>query len=207
MQQYSVLDRFVIGLDNLLAPKSNVRPNPASHIQEQNLNAVDTKEISRLLRINHSGEVCAQALYYSQAIFAENKDQLDYLIAAAEDEYSHLTWCQERLHELGARTSFLNPLWATGSYIIGLIAGMNGDQYSNAFIAETECQVSEHLQDHLDIIANRDLKSSTILRQMLYEESEHASHASSRTHIDLNILIKYKMKFLSSIFKVITKYI
>lgn len=160
-----------------------------------------------LMRVNHSGEICAQALYLGQAFVARNKELAKQLNQAAEEEQNHLTWCRERLTELNSRPSFLNPVWSIGSFCIGALAGLAGDKMSLGFLAETENQVTNHLEKHLNKISPRDTKSIAILQQMLQDEKKHATHAIAMGGVALPKSVCKIMAFCSKIMTTTTKYI
>lgn len=151
------------------------------------------------MRINHSGEVCAQALYLGQALVARNPRIARHLHQAAAEEKAHLSWCARRITELGDRKSFLNPLWAIGSFGIGMLAGIAGDKISLGFLAETENQVSRHLEKHLQEIAPQDQKSKAILLQMQEDEKRHASHAVDLGGMPLPKPVCALMRFFSKV--------
>jgi len=153
---------------------SSPDPHPALRAT---FSSVEQARSAALMRINHSGEVCAQALYLGQAFVARDKALADQLYEAAEEEQTHLKWCHDRLTELNAKPSFLNPVWAFGSLGIGMLAGLAGDKISLGFLAETEHQVSNHLEAHLNKIAPHDTKSIAILKQMQEDEKRHATNA------------------------------
>lgn len=145
--------------------------------QNDQLSVAEQAKSATLMRINHSGEVCAQALYLGQALVARNKELAKQLYQAADEEQTHLKWCQERIIELNGKTSRLNPLWSIGSFGIGVVAGLAGDKISLGFLAETENQVTHHLEKHLNTISPRDTKSIAILEKMRADEQKHATHA------------------------------
>lgn len=137
------------------------------------------------MRINHTGEVCAQALYLGQAAVATSTDTREHLLQAAREEHDHLLWCGERLVEIDARPSLLNPLWFAGSYLIGAGAALFGDRISLGFVVETERQVEAHLDDHLERLPLADARSRAILATMQREEVEHGQHALDRGAVEL----------------------
>ena len=134
----------------------------------------------RLMRVNHAGEVAAQALYNGQAVFARSAQTREHLLDAAEEEYDHLAWCAQRLEELGGSPSRLTPLWYAGSFLVGAAAALAGDQRSLGFIEETESQVEAHLEDHLAKLPAKDQRSREILQQMSLDEARHGAEASAR---------------------------
>jgi ubiquinone biosynthesis monooxygenase Coq7 len=145
--------------------------------ENDQLSAAEQAKSAALMRINHSGEVCAQALYLGQAFVARDKKLAKQLYQAADEEQTHLQWCKKRVAELNGKTSLLNPLWALGSFGIGVIAGLAGDKISLGFLAETENQVTHHLEKHLNNISPLDKKSIAILEKMREDEKKHATHA------------------------------
>lgn len=156
------------------------RPSPAAGPDEQTLSPQERLEASRLMRINHCGEVCAQALYSGQALTARNDRTAASLQHAAAEETDHLSWCEDRIRELDGHVSYLNPLWYGASFSLGALAGLLGDRINLGFVAATEEQVEEHLEDHLDRLPTADSRSRTILRQMSEDEAKHG-----RTALDL----------------------
>lgn len=146
------------------------------------------------MRINHSGEICAQALYQGQALMARSSTQYNNLLQAAAEETAHLSWCRQRLLELNGRTSLLNPIWYAGSYVIGMAAGIAGDKVSLGFIAETEYQVTAHLEGHLQKLSLNDHKSRAILKRMRDEELQHATNAVLDGGTELPFPIKLLMR-------------
>ena len=176
-------DRFLAeaqrALESLLGQPDAGRPNPAGDVADVVLDDADRRHAAGLMRINHVGEICAQALYSGQAAVARDAATRDDLLAAAAEETDHLAWCAQRLRELDSRPSLLNPLWYAGSYAIGLLAGLRGDGWNLGFVAETERQVEAHLAEHLDTLPGGDLRSRAILRQMKADEARHAEHAEA----------------------------
>jgi len=176
-----MFDRLIIefdkGLRTLFAPAASVRPLPGKQLDEAQLNEAEKKLAAALMRVNHSGEICAQALYQGQALTARNPVAKAALEQAAQEETEHLNWCETRIHELGSHTSYLNPLWYAGSFAIGALAGILGDKWSLGFVAETERQVVRHLEGHLQRLPAEDGKSRTILEQMRDDEGRHATVA------------------------------
>ena len=153
------------------------RPDPAADLPEAELTEAVRATSLSLMRVNHAGEVCAQALYQGQALTARQRQTRSQLEQAAEEENDHLIWCRHRVHELGGQTSLLNPLWYSGSLAIGAFSGLLGDRWSLGFLAETEHQVVEHLEGHLDRLPEDDRKSRAILEQMKIDEGEHCTTA------------------------------
>lgn len=158
-------------------PIGSGRDNPAQTIQDAELSATEKAESQCLMRVNHAGEVCAQALYQGQALTARRKEVREQMQQAATEENDHLAWCRQRIEELGGRTSLLNPFWYSGSLVIGAITGLLGDKWSLGFLAETEDQVVKHLDGHLQRLPGADNKSQAILQQMRADEAKHKATA------------------------------
>lgn len=181
-RQLSLIDRFISNADQALrtlvpsAARAG-QPSPAEPIESPAVDDGERKHIAGLMRINHTGEVCAQALYQGQALTAKLEHVRSDMEQAAEQEIDHLVWCEQRLRELDSHTSLLNPLFYAASFSIGAVAGLAGDQWSLGFVAATEDQVCKHLRDHLDRLPASDHKSRAILQQMLEDESQHGSRA------------------------------
>ena len=158
-------------------PAGSGRANPTQSATGDKLSATEKAESICLMRVNHAGEVCAQALYQGQAMTARRNEVREQMQHAATEENDHLLWCQQRLDELGGHVSLLNPLWYTGSFLIGAITGLLGDKWSLGFLAETEHQVVNHLQTHLERLPMADSKSNAILEQMKEDEARHKASA------------------------------
>jgi ubiquinone biosynthesis monooxygenase Coq7 len=178
------LDTFISAADRalraLLAPPAAGRPVPAPAPKaDAPLSPDDRRESAALMRVNHAGEVAAQALYHAQALFARNPDVREFMLHAAREETDHLAWCETRLKELGARPSVLNPLWYAGSFGIGAAAALLGDKASLGFVAETERQVEGHLKSHLDRLPPEDQRSRAIVEAMCHDEVGHGRQAES----------------------------
>jgi len=182
------LDTFISAADralrSLLAPPAAARPVPsapanAASAGDVSLSADDKRESAALMRVNHAGEVAAQALYHAQALFARDQKVRDFMLQAAREETDHLAWCETRLTELGARPSLLNPLWYAGSFGIGALAALMGDKASLGFVAETERQVEGHLKSHLDRLPAEDARSRSIVEAMVHDEAGHGRQAES----------------------------
>ncbi len=153
------------------------RKNPSSEIEDTELDVQQKRHAAGLMRVNHAGEVAAQALYQGHATVARDKHIEDQMKRAADEEFDHLAWCEQRIHELGYEPSRLSPLWYAGAYAIGAASGILGDKWSLGFIAETEKQVCSHLSSHLDHLPEEDHKSRAIVEQMRDEEEEHGENA------------------------------
>lgn len=175
------VDRLIIEFDKALrtvaGSAKSLRPVPGGGIQEADLSYEDRRHAAALMRVNHVGEVCAQALYQGQSIVSRNPGVRVALDKAAQEETEHLAWAEQRVVELGGRTSLLNPLWYSGALAIGIFAGILGDRWNLGFLAETERQVSAHLDDHLGRLPENDRKSRAIVAQMRADELAHAAVA------------------------------
>ena len=176
------VDKLLIQADAALRtifgnPPLSGRPNPAENLAEAELNQLEKKHTAGLMRVNHSGEVSAQGLYQGQALTARLPRVREKMEQAAIEENDHLAWCEQRLKDLGAKKSLLNPVWYTGSFLIGATAGMLGDKWSLGFVAETEHQVVRHLDEHLESLPEDDERSRAILEQMKIDEAKHATTA------------------------------
>lgn len=175
------------------------RPSPAADMRKESLNPTEQKESVRLMRVNHTGEVCAQALYQGQSITARSTELRNTFQQAAKEENDHLSWCAERIKEMDGKTSRLNPFFYTGAYAIGAFAGLLGDRVSAAFLAETEYQVVEHLDRHLNRLPVQDSSSRSILSQMRDDELEHAKTAEQAGAIPLPKPVKGTMRAMSKV--------
>ncbi len=176
------LDRVLVEIERALGSALDSRPiaqrpSPAEGIEDTVLSDEERRHAGGLMRINHVGEVCAQALYSGQAAVARNEALRSQLLEAAAEETDHLAWCGERLDELGDRPSLLNPLWYGGAYAIGAVAGLIGDSLSLGFVVETERQVEAHLEGHLKKLPEADQRSRAIVSQMKEDEARHADNA------------------------------
>ena len=153
------------------------RPYPAEKVEQGSLNEFEKNHSAGLMRVNHSGEVCAQALYRGQAITAKLIDTKAKMEQAASEELDHLSWCNKRLEELDSKPSLLNPIWYCMSFSIGAIAGLIGDKWSLGFVHETEEQVVKHLDGHLDKLSDKDQKTRSVIEQMRIDEEKHSQDA------------------------------
>jgi len=202
-RQYSPLDRLLIQLDQgirtISTPATATRVNPAKNIEPTPLSAPEKQCSIALMRINHAGEVSAQALYHAQALTAKSAAVRQAMQQAALEENDHLAWCEQRIQVLNGRTSYLNPLWYVGSFAIGVCAGLAGDQWNLGFLAETERQVVQHLDRHLARLPTTDQKSRQILIQMREDEAHHATTACTAGAAKLPWLIKIMMRGFSKI--------
>ena len=198
-RQYSPLDRLFGTLDQAVRtvfgpPAVTERPNPAASEQSGPLSEAERREAMRLMRVNHTGEICAQALYNAQTLSTTDGHLQRQFEAAAKEESDHLAWTRRRLDELGDRPSLLNPLWYAGAFGIGLLAGSLGPGVSLGFVAETEHQVERHLQSHLDRLPADDHASRAIVRQMMEDEARHASDALQAGGAELPAPVKLAMR-------------
>jgi ubiquinone biosynthesis monooxygenase Coq7 len=200
-RSYSLADRILGEIDKainvLWSPAQARRPLPAAPGGELVLDEPERVESSRLMRVNHAGEVAAQALYRGQALTARDPAALDALRQAAAEEIDHLAWCERRLDELNGRTSALNPLWYAGSFLLGSLAGAFGDRASLGFVTETERQVEAHLRSHLDRLPAADTRSRSIVEQMSHDEVQHGATAAALGGRELPALIKGAMHLTS----------
>ena len=193
------MDRLIAEFDRALRAIAGVahasRPSPAAAIPE---GAFEEREhAAALMRVNHVGEICAQALYQGQALTARNEGTRQALEQAAREEQDHLAWCAERIRELGGRPSFLNPLWYAGSFAIGAIAGVAGDRWSLGFLAETERQVEEHLGGHLDQL--NDERTRAVVAGMQADEARHRASALELGAEELPQPVKQAMRLASRV--------
>jgi len=172
-----LLDDAQRALETVLGAPAAERGNPAVGVPEVALADDERRHAAGLMRINHVGEVCAQALYCGQAAVARDEGTRTHLLHAAQEETDHLAWCLERLRELDSRPSLLNPLWYAGSYAIGALAGLRGDGWNLGFVVETEHQVEAHIDEHLQSLPAADARSRAILRTMKIDEARHAAAA------------------------------
>ena len=203
-REYSPFDQLLMQLDNAVrtvfgAPPISERPNPADVLPDAALAANEQRRVSGLMRVNHAGEVSAQALYQGQALTAKLAEVRIKMERAALEENDHLAWCSQRLAELGSRTSVLNPVWYAGSFAIGALAGIAGDNWSLGFVAETERQVVKHLEEHLARLPEQDRKSHAILEQMKEDEGRHATAALKAGGAELPEPIRQLMRLTSKL--------
>jgi ubiquinone biosynthesis monooxygenase Coq7 len=175
------------------------RPNPAGSTVDTIATSADRRHVAGLMRVNHAGEVAAQALYHGQALTARGVATRTSMIAASQDESDHLAWCAERLTELGSRRSLLDPIWYAGSFTIGAIAGLAGDRASLGFVAETESQVVSHLESHLLQLPSGDARSRAIVEQMRADEARHGQDATAAGGMQLPLPIRKLMTLTSRV--------
>ncbi|TAK73970.1 MAG: 2-polyprenyl-3-methyl-6-methoxy-1,4-benzoquinone monooxygenase, partial [Gammaproteobacteria bacterium] len=179
--------------------KTTRAPYPAAAVEESLLSDEQRKHSAALMRINHAGEICAQALYHGQGVISRSREVQAKMQQAAIEEGDHLAWCKLRLDELGSHTSYLNPLWYAGSFCIGMAAGMIGDEWSLGFVAETERQVVQHLQGHLQLLPEQDQRSYRILVQMEQDEADHRDVAMASGARGLPGGVKWGMALVSKV--------
>ena len=204
IRHFSVLDKIVIELDKAVTtvlgqPTTTDRPLPGDDLAEHKLTVSEQTQSTRLMRVNHSGEVSAQALYQGQALTASLPEVRAAMEQAALEENDHLLWCQQRVNDFGGHTSLLNPLWYAGSFVIGAVAGKIGDKWSLGFVAETEKQVVKHLDEHLEQISDKDQKSRAILEQMKVDELHHGTIALEAGGAELPKPVKVVMGLMSAV--------
>jgi ubiquinone biosynthesis monooxygenase Coq7 len=199
----TLLDNLIVefdkGLRTVLAEAQTVRPFPDRDCQENPMDAAEKRMAAGLMRINHSGEVCAQALYNGQALTARNPATEAALREASQEETEHLAWCEKRIHELGSHKSLLNPAWYAGSFALGALAGALGDKWNLGFLAETEHQVGSHIESHLHQLPQQDAKSRAVLEQMKIDEAKHEATAITHGGAPLPLPVKLAMKLSSKI--------
>ena len=206
-RNYSPIDNLLISLDQAVRtvfgkPQVTERPDPANGFDLPKLSSKEASHSAGLMRTNHAGEVCAQALYQGQALTAKLPEVRTSMERAAQEENDHLEWCAGRLKELGSQTSYLNPFWYIGSFAMGATAGLIGDKWSLGFVAETERQVVRHLDKHLTQLPEKDGRSRAILEQMKSDELRHATTALEAGAAELPDPVK-KLMCLTS--KIMTK--
>lgn len=199
MSPDSLIIEFDKALRAVFSSASSVRPIPGDTLPEALLNDAEKKHIAGLMRVNHCGEICAQALYQGQAITSSNPDIRASLEKAGQEETEHLAWTEQRIGEMGGKTSLLNPLWYAGALTIGMIAGRCGDRWNLGFLAETERQVESHLDSHLARLPEQDTKSRAIIEQMKTDEVAHAKMAVDLGGRELPAPIKVAMKIAARV--------
>ncbi|MBA2710930.1 MAG: 2-polyprenyl-3-methyl-6-methoxy-1,4-benzoquinone monooxygenase [Tatlockia sp.] len=205
MRNFGLIETLICEIDSALrtlAPpvkRPSLRASPSQNFKEESMNSQERKQVAGLMRVNHAGEVCAQALYQGQGLTAKLERIKKQMDEAASEEVDHLAWCEQRLLELGSQPSLLNPFWYFGSFCLGAFAGLAGDRLSLGFVAETELQVSAHLQKHLIKLPPQDKKSKAILEQMYDDESHHAVVAKEAGAAELPFFIKKLMQGVSKL--------
>jgi ubiquinone biosynthesis monooxygenase Coq7 len=204
IRTYTTTDIFFLLADDALAtlfgrPRTTGRENPGATVNEGQLSSFEKAQSARLMRVNHSGEVCAQALYRSQALTARSDALKKRMVQAAREENDHLRWCEDRIETLGGKKSLLNPIWYAGSFALGAVAGLIGDRWNLGFLAETEHQVEKHLEGHLDRLPESDARSRAVVQQMKEDELSHATSALRAGAAELPDPIKNWMRFTSRV--------
>lgn len=207
--EHSLVDRLLIGFDEALrtcvqGSSHAERESPEQAQPDSELDESQARHVAGLMRINHTGEVCAQALYRGQAATARLGEVRETMEEAAAEEIDHLVWCEQRLDALGSRPSLFNPLWYGMSFGLGAVAGLAGDRWSLGFVAETEKQVCEHLEDHLQKLPEDDHKSRAILKQMLIDEEKHGTAAKQAGGADLPEPVRAAMTAMAGVMKQVT---
>ena len=196
-----MIDKFITefdkGLRTLFAPAPTARTVPGANLPEAEMSDTERSHAASLMRVNHCGEICAQALYQGQALTSRSPETRQALRNAAFEETEHLNWTEQRITELGGRKSLLNPLWYAGALTLGVIAGKLGDDWNLGFLAETEHQVERHLESHLQQLPLQDRRSWTILEQMKQDEIRHAETATGLGARELPPFMKLAMKLSS----------
>jgi len=206
-RHYRWYDNFLISLNQALgASSSSGRPNPSDTVNQPPLSLSQQQKSARLMRVNHCGEVCAQALYLGQS-FTQDSTLHQAFCLASQEEADHLRWCKQRLKELNSRPSLLNPLWFTGSVLMGMGASIAGKGWSLGFLAETEQQVIQHLEDHLQKLPLSDQKSRAILRQMQIDEAKHQQSANHLGSYALPGAVKVTMHTLGKVMTTLSYYL
>ena len=202
-----MIDKLILGFDRALRTLSgtvtSARPTPGASIGEPSLEPHEQRDAAGLMRVNHTGEVCAQALYAAQAIVARDPDVRERYAQAARDEEDHLAWTQQRLDEFGARPSLLNPLWYAGSFAIGIVAGGAGERTNLGFVVETERQVEEHLTAHIERLPPNDTKSRAIVTQMRDDEARHGAMALEAGALPLPFPIRHAMRAAADVMRAV----
>lgn len=195
----TLITEFDKGLRTLMAQPRSQRIHPDAAIADSDMSEAEKKHATALMRVNHTGEVCAQALYSGQALTAHSPHITAALQQAAQEETEHLAWCESRIKQLGGRTSLLNPLFYAGSFGLGIVAGVLGDKWNLGFLAETEKQVGAHLSSHLDKLPESDLKTRKIIEQMQADEAKHADVAMQQGGAELPAPAKFLMNKVSKL--------
>ena len=196
---FGLLDSLLIAADEALRTLTGAavaaRPSPAANLPD----APQPGDAGALMRVNHTGEVCAQALYSGQALFARDERVREALRTAAAEERDHLAWCRKRMGELDARPSLLDPVWYAGSFAMGMVSGAAGDRWSLGFLAETEAQVERHLEGHLDRLAPEDQRTRAVLAQMRDDENRHGAAGRALGGAELPYVVKLAMRAASKV--------
>ncbi|MGZ3158522.1 MAG: 2-polyprenyl-3-methyl-6-methoxy-1,4-benzoquinone monooxygenase [Burkholderiaceae bacterium] len=206
-----LLDTFIIGFDRALRVAAGEavarRPSPAIQITDGDLDVIERQHSAGLMRVNHVGEVCAQALYEAQGRFSENDNVKQQFAQAGEEEEDHLAWTAQRIRELGSHTSWLNPLWYAGAFTLGAVAARLGDARSLGFVVETERQVEAHLASHLDSLPKQDAKSRAIVEQMRVDEVAHGAAADALGAVQVPQPVQKAMQLMAKVMTTTAYYI
>ena len=200
----SLVEKIIIEIDkglrfSAVSFEEHNRDYPAEGVKENYLNEIERNHSAGLMRVNHAGEVCAQALYRGQALTADLRETREQMEQAAEEELDHLAWCNKRLNELDNGPSLLNPIWYAMSFSLGAVAGLAGDKWSLGFVEETEKQVVKHLEEHLSSVSEKDKKTRVVISQMAKEEEDHQAQAKEAGANDLPKLVKEIMARVSKV--------
>lgn len=203
-RHFAASDRLIAGIDTILRGVAgrrsrSSRPNPAEGIPETPLSTSDRKHAAALMRVNHAGEIAAQGLYQGHAAVARSDAIADHLLATAAEELDHLSWCEQRLDELGSAPSRLRPLWYAGAFAVGAASGVLGDRWSLGFVEETERQVAEHLTGHLDRLPADDARSRAIVERMRIEEQQHGAKAKAAGGRNLPYFVRRLMRMSAAV--------
>ncbi|MDQ1813798.1 2-polyprenyl-3-methyl-6-methoxy-1,4-benzoquinone monooxygenase [Massilia sp. CCM 9210] len=205
------LDQLIVSMDKALRVIAGVasasRPTPAAHADDGQLDAAEQRHSAGLMRVNHVGEVCAQALYNSQSRFAKTEAMRLQFAEAGREEEDHLAWTAQRLAELGSQPSLLNPLWYAGAYALGTVAAQLGDARSLGFVVETERQVEAHLNSHLDLLPVQDAKSRAIVDQMRVDEIAHGAAAQALGAVDVPLPVRGVMSAMAKVMTTTAYYV
>lgn len=210
-RRYTLLDQALIQINHALTTVhshlSSHRPNPSAHTKNASLTPTEKKHSAGLMRVNHAGEVCAQALYRGQWSVARESKTREMLANACEEETDHLAWTHERLKELNSHRSVLSPFWYANAFFLGVIAGLAGDRWSLGFIEETEIQVTKHLEGHLNKLSENDQKSRQIVAQMRDDEAEHSQAAANAGANELPLPVKKLMTLHAKVMTLVAYYV
>ena len=193
----SLIVEFDKALRTVFGDPAGERPSPGLAVPDTELSSEEKSGAAALMRVNHCGELCAQALYQGQALVARTESTREVLLQAAQEERDHLAWCQQRLDDLGGSKSLLNPLWYAGSFSLGVASGLLGDKWSMAFLVETERQVERHLDDHLTRLPESDVKSRKILEAMRDDEIRHGNSGELHGAAPMPQAMKLAMRIMS----------
>lgn len=213
MRHLTLIDQLVGKIDTALRTvcipnqRMSNRRSPAHDLPDVSMSTSSKQHVAGLMRVNHAGEVCAQALYQGQAATAKLETVKVQMTAAADEEIDHLAWCEQRLSELDSQPSVFNPLWYAGSFLLGSLAGLAGDRWSLGFVAETERQVTAHLQHHRQHVPTDDVKTQAILAKMQEDESQHAQAAVAAGAAELPFVVRQLMSGASKLLTFSSYYI